>query len=1123
MSYPCLLHAVLPNDGGVHLWLELVEGHRVVGSTDQLGEGDLPDELLELARCRPLRARSKVVVATPKGRVQQLAVPTAAWAAGDSVWALQVLADYCARHVGASQIPGMSPEAVFVADLFTFAVTAVRAGRVMVQLRHVEGRWYPMWTLSTGGGHAGVLAEFTNQTPGVLRANGGPEVVEDAVNDMVHWIATALLADRLGEGGKLGEVTTTPFATALVSAQPAPKVTGETVILLNEWRRSARMAATKLVLKLSEPDAAQREEEAEEREPRPLPPQLIDVSRPPEDQSAGAVEEARWRVEIGLSVDDGPATTVNTADAPEDVRALLTRSLKIARTAWPPLAEQLQAVDAWLNTGVWMPDSAQLTGNMAADRQLAITLDAAGVGELLGQGAPALRGAGISVLIPRGWSPVNPKVNLKGTPVGQGPGSGKLGLDQVLAFNWDVSVNGQPVEDSERDALLRSAETVVQVNGEYVYLEAGVLQRARKWFSTLQELSERAGVASLSNDNGDNPQGEEAADVLVSTRDVLEAQLSAAEYSGAEDNEHNFEINVDGWAARLFPGLDGNGDPAGTGDGPTGPAIDPPEMVPVPPTVRTPMRDHQRRGLNWLAWMSRHNIGAILADDMGLGKTLQVLALVAWERQGGATTQPTLVVAPTSVVDAWEAQSATHTPDLTVLVDHGPSKKPADEFQQAAAAAALVITTYGTLSRNPERYRAVSWRRVVADEAQNIKNPQTRQFRMVRSIPAAHHIALTGTPVENRLSDLYAIMDFANPGILGSAAAFQDRLAIPIERYQDEAATRRLRRIVEPFILRRVKTDPSIDLNLPDKREHIELVSLSDEQAALYTAYIADIERRIRDEESGRRGIILGALVRIKQICNHPAHYSGDGSGLLRNGHHRSEKVRRLFQLVEAAVRERKKVIIFTQFPSFGNMLVPELQRRSGGVVPMLHGGVSRKERAKLVAEFQRPLSGGAGEGAISGLDVPSPQIMVVSVRAGGTGITLTQASVVIHVDRWWNPAVEDQATDRAYRIGQDKNVDVYKLVTKGTIDERIHDIIAAKRELAGDIIGAGEGWIANLDDADLAELWHLRSASEEVATWREAGDYTGKDTGGKTGAKAGDKAPTPSPSAQPPYSEGQD
>ena len=516
---------------------------------------------------------------------------------------------------------------------------------------------------------------------------------------------------------------------------------------------------------------------------------------------------------------------------------------------------------------------------------------------------------------------------------------------------------------------------------------------------------------------------------------------------------------MDGWVRQLFDREN---------------VVAPTRQAELPATVLTELREHQRRGVNWLAWMAEHGLGAILADDMGLGKTLQVLALLAWEKEesspegsGEDATGPTLVVAPTSVLAAWQSEATRHIHGFSVLVDHGAGKVTDAEFSEYARQADLVVTSYGTVSRNPERYQKIRWRRVVADEAQNIKNPATKQSRAVRGIPANHHIALTGTPVENRLSDLYALMDFANPGILGSAAAFQNRLVIPIERYQDVGATERLKRIVEPFILRRLKTDPAVGVALPEKREHVETVPLSAEQASLYQAYIAQVEEALEQGSASRRGLILASLVKIKQICNHPAHFAGDGSGILRGGKHRSPKIERIFELIGQAVAEGKKVLLFTQFPSFGRMLAPAIEAEYGMPVLQLDGSVSRSRRTELVAQFQRDTG---------------PGVMLLSVRAGGTGITLTRASVVIHIDRWWNPAVEDQATDRAYRIGQERDVDVYKFVSAGTLDERIHEIITGKRDLAGAVVGEGEGWIASLSDEDLAELWQLRESSDVSA-----------------------------------------
>ncbi|HIW95149.1 MAG TPA: DEAD/DEAH box helicase [Candidatus Corynebacterium gallistercoris] len=1023
MEYSHQLHAVVPARGGVELWVERVEGHVVVGSAKELEEGDLPAAAFRAVLGRVWRVRGDVQVATPRGKVKSIGIPTLALSPDEAVDRLGKLCEYANGFNGG--VPGLSPEVIFLLDLFRCVDEIVRAGRVMVRVEKVEEDWFPRWTISTAGQHHAVLQRFAESVPEVLVRNGGADVVERFADDCAHWLSVRYLRQQLAPQGVLpAKEFGSAFIRSLVMGAEAKRMSVDTVTHLGQWLQSARAAASQTVFVLSAPD---------------------DVVLPSGEAADTAdLADIRWRLDVATSANDGPLEPVKPAETQTEQKKRIKEALNHARRVWPAMNTAMDAVDMWLSQGIWFPPQEVLTGDTATDRVLSIGLDVGLIGDLLDNGVNRLQAAGFRVMIPRAWARQKAHVTMKAEPVGYGQGDSKMGLDQLMDFSWKVSVGGEEVPEDARNQLLNSAASVVNINGHFVFMDSAALRGARAWF---RELT-----------GGDEEDGEAGE---VTLRDILEADaLSAAE---SDVHDYDFSLVAEGWASRIL-GHDSE--------------IDPPPPVTIPATVVTTLRDHQRRGVNWLVWMLEHNLGAVLADDMGLGKTLQILALLAWEKENRPAAGPTLVVAPTSVVQAWKDEAARHVPSLTVLVDHGSSrKKPADFYATIegklpvrrgapAQLVDLVITTYGTLQRNPDRYWAVDWGRVVADEAQAIKNPNSKQSQAVRNIPAAHHVALTGTPVENRLSDLYAIMDFANPGILGSHSVFQARLAVPIERRGDELAKERLRRLVQPFILRRLKTDEAMGLNLPEKETVVEKVPLSAEQAALYQAYVSDLEQRLKRGGEGRRGAILGALVRFKQICNHPAHFAGDGSGLLKEGMHRSAKVERIFDIVAEAVTSGRKVLLFTQFPAFGRILIPELEKHLGTRIPMLHGGLSRAKRTAMVDNFQRD---------------DGPPVMVLSVRAGGTGITLTQASVVVHMDRWWNPAVEDQATDRAYRIGQSQNVTVYKLVTMGTIDERIHDIIMGKRELAGDIVGMGEGWIANLDDDDLAELWHLRQASDDL------------------------------------------
>ena len=410
-----------------------------------------------------------------------------------------------------------------------------------------------------------------------------------------------------------------------------------------------------------------------------------------------------------------------------------------------------------------------------------------------------------------------------------------------------------------------------------------------------------------------------------------------------------------------------------------------------------------------------------------------------------------------SLVGNWQREAARFTPDLRVHVHHGADRLDGESLASALADADLVITTYGVATRDQAALSQLTWARVVCDEAQNIKNHATKQARAVRGLPASARIALTGTPVENRLSELWSIMEFTNPGLLGPAGKFREKYAIPIERHGSEEATQALKRITQPFVLRRLKTDKTIISDLPDKQEMKVFCNLTPEQASLYAATVTDMLSRIEDatDDISRRGLVLATMAKLKQVCNHPAHLLGDGSRLPG----RSGKLARLEEICDEIVAEGDKALCFTQYAEFGRMLQPHLAARLGCPVLFLHGGTTKKQRDAMVAQFA---------------SLEEPALFLLSLKAGGTGLNLTAASHVIHVDRWWNPAVEDQATDRAFRIGQHRNVQVRKFVCVGTLEERIDAMIEEKKALAEQIVGTGESWLTELSVDDLRAVLTL-------------------------------------------------
>jgi hypothetical protein len=501
-----------------------------------------------------------------------------------------------------------------------------------------------------------------------------------------------------------------------------------------------------------------------------------------------------------------------------------------------------------------------------------------------------------------------------------------------------------------------------------------------------------------------------------------------------------------------------------------------PDPLPAPEGFAGQLRPYQERGLGWLAFLHRFDQGACLADDMGLGKTIQLLAFLQHLKAEQELKRPVLLVAPTSVLTNWKREAHAFTPELGVREHYGP-RRPSSEaaLKKALKDVNLVLTSYGLLQRDSELLETIDWQGVVIDEAQAIKNPHAKQSMAARDLArpaktARFRIALTGTPVENRVSELWALMDFLNPKVLGDEPFFRQRYRLPIERYGDMSSLRDLKARVGPFILRRLKTDRSIISDLPEKLELSEWVGLAPEQKKLYNKTVEESLDAIARAPLGQKhGQVLALLTRLKQICNHPALALKESPEVAigANGSFtsRSAKVQRLEEILDEVIEAGDRALLFTQFAEWGHLLKAHLERRWRAEVPFLHGGTSKTERQAMVDRFQD--------------DPRGPQLFLLSLKAGGVGLNLTRASHVFHIDRWWNPAVENQATDRAYRIGQTNRVLVHKFITSGSVEERIDRMIQEKSKLAADIVGSGEDWLGGLDVGQLKDLVALSSEEE--------------------------------------------
>ncbi len=582
-----------------------------------------------------------------------------------------------------------------------------------------------------------------------------------------------------------------------------------------------------------------------------------------------------------------------------------------------------------------------------------------------------------------------------------------FGGDATLDFSWQVALGNDPLTEAEMDQLAEATRPVVRLRDQWMLIDPELARKARERILK-----------------------------PVTAIDALTAALTGS----TEVDGRQIQVKPTQWLEDLRARI---ADPERAD-----------EPIDAPAGLQATLRDYQLRGLRWLARMTSLGLGGCLADDMGLGKTITLISLHLHRQASPGTAGPTLVVCPASLLGNWEREVQRFAPGMPVRRFHG-SARSLDDADEG-----FVLTTYGTLRRDAVRLAAHRWALVVADEAQHVKNPSSGTAKALRTVPSQARVALTGTPVENNLSELWAILDWTTPGLLGRLGSFRSQWATPIEADKDEEVAERLAKLVRPFLLRRRKSDPGIAPELPPKTETDQPVSLTREQAVLYEATVRELMSEVKaSDRMARRGLIVKLLTGLKQICNHPAQYLKEGEEARLTG--RSGKLELLDELLETIVAEDGAVLVFTQYVAMARLLERHLAERGIGT-QLLHGGTPVPKREEMVERFQ------AGE-------VP---VFLLSLKAAGTGLNLTRADHVVHYDRWWNPAVEDQATDRAYRIGQTKPVQVHRLIAEGTIEDRIATMLSAKRELAEAVLAGGESALTELSDAELSDLVELRGGA---------------------------------------------
>lgn len=688
-----------------------------------------------------------------------------------------------------------------------------------------------------------------------------------------------------------------------------------------------------------------------------------------------------------------------------------------------------QVLARWLKVVPWLEEDGTFKGELSEFEAW----------DFLTEVSEKLLFLGAEILLPSWWmalkeSSLKVKAKVKSQTT-RGPSY--VGLQALMDFDWRFSLNGEDLSEAEFAELVNEKRRLVFIRGEWVKLDPAFIKQIQELMETanakglqLSELLQQELLSDVADDGDDEEQD-----------DMLRIQF-----------ELNQELRKMVGRLRETKNI---------------------PLVEAPASLHGDLRPYQQLGMSWLLFLREHGFGACLADDMGLGKTVQMIAYLLHVKEHEAVepmvdkssdeprvVKTALIVCPTSVLGNWQRELEKFSPDLKVHLHYSSNRVKGAEFADRIADYDVVLTSYGLTHQDFEELASVHWGSIILDEAQNIKNSGTKQSRAVRKLHGRHHVALTGTPMENRLSELWAIFDFINKGYLGTLGQFQEKYVATIEREEQKDKIKELQRLIQPFLLRRTKRDQEVALNLPDKQEQKEFVPLTTEQASLYEQLLQDTFSNIEQLSAfERKGMILQMLNKLKQLCNHPALYlkeAAEKENILQL-RARSGKLDKLTELVDAVRESEESCLIFTQYIGMGNMMKRLLEKKYGVEVPFLNGSMNKKQRDDLIERFQN--------GAFP--------IFILSLKAGGTGLNLTAANHVIHYDRWWNPAVENQATDRAYRIGQKRFVHVHKLICTGTLEEKIDAMLDKKQALNDEIISS-DNWITELSTDEIKELVSL-------------------------------------------------